>query len=129
MAVGAVGLATSIAANWNTVQNALGGPISAITAIASAALLVLGVILLFTGAAVPLGLGLMALGAVGLAATITPNWNFVLDAVKNAWANIKTWWSANAAKFFTLDYWKDLGKNMIDGLLAGLKGIFSGLAS
>lgn len=129
MTVGAVGLATSIAANWNTVQNALGGPISAVTAIASAALLVLGIILLFTGAAVPLGLGLMAVGAVGLAATIAPNWNFVLDAIKGAWANIKTWWGANAKKFFTLDYWKDLGKNMIKGLLDGLSGIFSGLKS
>lgn len=127
IAIGAVGLATPIAANWSTVQNVLQGPIGAVTAIASSALLVLGIILLFTGAAVPLGLGLMALGAVGLAATVAPNWDFVLDAIKGAWKNVKTWWSANAAKFFTLDYWKNLGKSMIDGLLSGLSGIFSGL--
>lgn len=129
MAAGAIGLVTATAANWNTVENALNGPIGAVTAIVSAALLVLGVILLFTGAGIPLGLGLMAAGAVGLAATIAPNWDFVLDAIKGAWINVKNWWNANAAKFFTLEYWKDLGKSMIDGLLKGLAGIFTGLAS
>ena len=129
MAAGAVGLVTAIAANWNTVQNALNGPIGAVTAIVSAALLVLGIILLFTGAGIPLGLGLIAAGAVGLAATVAPNWDFVLDAIKGAWTNVKNWWNENAAKFFTLDYWKDLGKGMIEGLLKGLAGIFTGLAS
>lgn len=129
MAAGAIGLATSITANWNTVQNALKGTIGAITAIVSGALLALGVILLLTGAAAPLGLGLIALGATGLAATVAPNWNFVLDAIKGAWNNIEIWWGANAEKFFTMDYWEGVGKNMIDGLLEGLKGIFSGLKS
>lgn len=128
MAVGAVGLATAVAANWNTVENALKGPIGAVTAIVSAALLVLGIILLFTGVGIPLGLGLIAAGAVGLAATVAPNWDFILDAIKGAWSNVKNWWKSNAAKFFTLDYWKDLGKRMIDGLLKGLAGIFTGLA-
>ena len=129
MAAGAVGLAVSIAANWNTITDATGNTILAITAIVSAALLVLGVVLFFTGAAAPLGLGLLALGAVGLAASIAPNWNFILEAVQKAWSDLKTWWNANVAKYFTLDYWADLGKGMIDGLLSGLSGIFSGLKS
>lgn len=122
LSVGAVGLATTIAANWDTITAATGETVHAITAIVSAALLVLGVVLLFTGAAAPLGLGLLAAGAVGLAATIVPNWNFILEAVQNAWSDLKTWWGNNAAKFFTLDYWADLGKGMIDGLLRGLRG-------
>lgn len=129
MAVGAVGLVTAISANWSTMENLLRGPIGAVTAIASAALLVLGIILLFTGAGIPLGLGLIATGAVGLAATVAPNWDFVLDAIKGAWRNVKNWWETNAAKFFTLSYWENLGKNMIDGLLKGLAGIFTGLAN
>ncbi|MEY8385985.1 hypothetical protein AALC17_01675 [Oscillospiraceae bacterium 38-13] len=129
MVAGAVGLVTAIAANWETVQNALGGPISAVTAIVSGALLVLGIILLFTGAGVALGLGLIAAGAVGLAATAAPNWDFVLDAIKGAWTNVKNWWGANAEKYLTFEYWKDRGKDMIDGLLKGLAGIFSGLRS
>lgn len=122
LSAGAVGLAVTITANWDTITTATGGTIQAITAIVSAALLVLGVVLLFTGAAAPLGLGLMAIGAVGLAATIVPNWDFILEAVRDAWSNLKNWWDTNVAKFFTLDYWAGLGKDMIDGLLSGLKG-------
>ena len=129
MAAGAVGLVTAIAANWNTVQTALRSPVSAITALISGALLVLGVILLFTGAAIPLGLGLIGAGAIGLASTIAPNWDFVLDAIMGAWRDVKNWWKANAEKFFTLDYWKNLGKDIIDGFLDGLKKAWDGLAS
>lgn len=129
MAAGAVGLVTAIAANWNTVQTALRSPVSAITALISGALLVLGVILLFTGAAIPLGLGLIGAGAIGLASTVAPNWDFVLDAIMGAWRDVKNWWKANAEKFFTLDYWKNLGKDIIDGFLDGLKKAWDGLAS
>ena len=125
MVAGAVGLATTIAANWNTITAAAGGTIQAITTIVSAALLVLGVVLLFTGAAAPLGMGLLAAGAIGLAATIVPNWDFILEAVKGAWSNLKNWWNTNAAKFFTLDYWAGLGEGIITGLLNGLKSAWN----
>ncbi len=128
LAAGAVGLAVSLAANWDTIVTQLGGTIETVTTIVSGALLVLGIILLFTGAAAPLGLGLVAAGAIGLATAIVPNWDFVLDAVKGAWADLSSWWDNSAAKFFTFEYWADLGKWMIDGLLDGLHGIFKGLA-
>ncbi len=121
IAIGALGLATAFAANWDTVQEALGGPIGAVVALVSGALLVLGVILLFTGVGIPLGLGLIAVGAAGLAATIIPNWDFILDAIKGAWESVKSFWNTHIAKFFTLDYWGDLGKGIIDGFLGGLK--------
>lgn len=129
LAVGAVGLATSIAANWDKLNSILGGKIATITALVSAALLVLGVILLFSGVAAPLGFGLLIAGGAALAATVAPNWDFILEAIKGAWKNIKNWWSTNAGKYFTLEYWKDLGKDMINGLLEGLNGIFSGISS
>lgn len=129
MAAGAIGLATAIAANWDTITNAVGGAAAAITAIVSAALLVLGVILLFTGAGIPLGLGLIAVGAAGLATSIAPNWDFVLEKIRGAWNDLKTWWNTNISKFLSAEYWQNLGKDMIDGLLSGLKGIFSGLKS
>jgi hypothetical protein len=120
MAAGAVGLAVTIAANWNTITNTLGGTINTIGAIVSAAILVIGVILLFTGAGIPLGLGLIAAGAAGLAVTLSPNWNFILEKVKNAWQNLKSWWSQNASKWFTAEHWLNLGKDMIAGLFNGL---------
>ena len=123
--VGAIGLATSIAANWSTVQNALGGPIGAVTALVSGALLVLGVVLLFSGAGIPLGLGLMAVGAAGLVAVITPNWNYIKDAISGAYNDMIQWWNSNASQFFTLEYWAGLAKNMLDGLFGGLKNLGS----
>ena len=123
MAAGAISLAAAAAINWDTIQTALQGPIGAVTAIVSGALLVLGVILLFTGAGIPLGLGLIATGAAGLVVAIVPNWNFILDAISGAWSNFTSWWDAGPSKFFTLDYWLGLGQDMLDGLFNGLSSI------
>lgn len=56
-------------------------------------------------------------------------WNSVKTGVQNFWAELKSWWSSNAGKYFTAEYWKDLGKRMVDGLLQGLQNIFSSLTS
>lgn len=82
LAVGAVGLATTVAANWSTIKEALQGPIGEITAAVSGALLVLGAVLAFSGAAIPLGIGLMAAGAAGMATVVAVNWNAIIDALK-----------------------------------------------
>lgn len=129
LVVGAVGLATTIAANWSMLTGILGGEISTITAIVSAALLVLGIILIFTGAAAPLGLGMLIAGGVGLATEVAPNWDFILDAIKGAWANIISWWDTNAAKYFTTDYWFDVGSSILSGLLDGLKSIWTSVSN
>lgn len=91
--VGAAGLAAAIVPNWESIVEALQGPLGEVIGIISAALLVLGVVLLFTGAGVPLGLGLIAVGAVGLAAAIAPNWNFLLDKLKGVWEDIKAFFN------------------------------------
>ena len=128
MAAGAIGLATAAAANWDTVVTALQGPIGAVTAIISGALLVIGVILLFTGVGVPLGLGMIVAGVAGLVVAIVPNWNFILDAIGNAWDDFTAWWSEGPSKFFTLEYWLDLGQSMLDGLFNGLASIGQNIA-
>ena len=127
--VGAVGLATTAVVNWETIQTAMQGPIGAVTAIVSGALLVLGVVLLFTGAGIPLGLGLIAVGAAGLVLAITPNWNFIQDAISGAWDSFVSWWDAGPAKFFTLDYWANLGEDILNGLLNGLKSVWSSVTN
>ena len=129
MVAGAVGLAASLAANWDMVTQLLNGPVGAITALISGALLVLGAVLFFSGANMPLGLGLLIAGGVGLAATVGPNWNAILEALKDAWNNIKSWWSSNVSKFLTADYWKELGSGIISGLLNGLTDAFEKVKS
>lgn len=102
MAAGAAGLAMAIAPNWDSIVTALQGPIGVIVGIISGALLVLGVLLLFTPATLPLGLGLIAAGAAGLATAIAPNWEHlkeigskligsIWEGMKKAWESVKEW--------------------------------------
>lgn len=51
--------------------------------------------------------------------------NNVVSAFRNLWKKIRTWWDTSVSKFFTLDYWKDTGKKIIDGFLNGLKNAWT----
>ncbi len=82
MAAGAAGLAAVVALNWDSIRAELQGPIGTVTAIVSAALLVLGAVLTFSGAAIPLGIGLMVAGAAGLAAVAVVNWDSIRAALQ-----------------------------------------------
>ena len=91
MLVGAASLGTAMALNWNAIKDALQGPVGAITAIVSGALLALGAILCFTGVGIPIGIALMLAGAGGLATVIALNWDTVkekISTVINAIAKI-----------------------------------------
>lgn len=88
MAVGALGLAAMLKANWNQLPSSMKNTLSTVAAVVSAAALAIGAVLTFTGASIPLGLGLMAMGAAGLAATLTANWDTIPDEVKGAIAAI-----------------------------------------
>lgn len=82
MAVGAVGLAAEITANWDTVKEKIKEQTDLILAI-SAILLIIGMVLAFTGIAIPLGIGLMAAGAVGLATTTAVSWDSVKKVLED----------------------------------------------
>ena len=127
LVAGAAGLATTIAANWNIVQSKLQGPLGAVTAMIGAALLVLGVVLLFTGAGIPLGLGMIAAGGVSLAAAIAPNWDFIVGKVKECWTNIQKFWDKNIAPVFTADWWANLAKNALNGFIGIFEGAINGI--
>lgn len=88
MLVGAASLGTAIELNWSAISAPMQGAITLITAIVSAALLVLGAILAFSGAGLPLGIGLILIGAQGLAATKEMNWDAVSDKIKPVIATI-----------------------------------------
>lgn len=119
--VGAIGLATSIAANWDTIQTQLGGTISAITILVSTALLVLGAVLFFTGVATPLGLGMIVAGSAGLASAAVLNWDFFKEKIADVCNGVKDWWNNNMAQYLTWEYWANLGKNILDGFISGIK--------
>lgn len=81
MAVGAVGLASEITANWDTVKEIISKHTDLILAISSI-LFIVGMILAFSGAAIPLGIGLMLAGAAGIGTTAAVNWNGVVTALQ-----------------------------------------------
>lgn len=76
MAVGAIGLASEIATNRDTVRQIISEQTEMILAI-SAILLIIGMILALSGVAIPLGIGLMVVGATGLATPMATNWDSV----------------------------------------------------
>lgn len=78
---GAVSIVSAVALNSDAVVEAIRGPIGIITAIVSGALLVLGIILTCSGI-LPLGIGLMAAGAIGLATVVAINWNAIIEALQ-----------------------------------------------
>ena len=91
MVLGAAGLAATTYANWNSIVTALQGPIGLILGIISGMLLVLGIILLFSGVGIPLGLGLIVAGAIGLVAAIAPNLDAIASSIKNAINSLLDW--------------------------------------
>lgn len=74
IAIGALTLASEIAVNWDTMSKKMKGVITTITSIVSGALLVIGMTLTVLGH-YPLGIALLAAGAIGLIATVVLNWD------------------------------------------------------
>lgn len=74
MALGAASLIGSVALSWN-LDAQIADRIAHVTAIAGGALLGLGAVLAFTGANIPIGIGLMLAGAASLAGSVALSWN------------------------------------------------------
>lgn len=83
LGVGALVMGTAVMPNWNGLSDEVKGTLAIITAAVSLAFLAVGAILAFTGAAIPLGIALMAIGAVTMGTAVFPNWNTLSDEVRN----------------------------------------------
>lgn len=90
MVAGAVGLVTAVGLNWDCLSEPVRKAIGTLEAIIGGALLVFGTILAFSGANIPLGIALMAAGAVSLTAATALNWKSLTGNVKNAIATLTT---------------------------------------
>lgn len=126
IAAGAAGLATISALNWDTIKQKLQGPVGVVTAIASGALLALGLILAFSGVGLPLGIALIAAGATGLVSVTALNWNAILEKLQSAFQNIKNWWNTSVKQYFTLEFWQEkfstIGEALKSRIKAGVNG-------
>ena len=84
MAAGAVTLVSVIAMNWNSMSDQLAKTLTIVTSVLGGFLLAIGAFLAFTGVNVPLGIALMAAGAISLATAATINWKFLNGDMENA---------------------------------------------
>lgn len=118
--------ASAAAINGNIAADHVSEMLGAIFSIAGTAMLAIGLLLVLTGIGGPLGIGLMIAGGAALGAgAVALNWGWIIEKLKGMWSGITNWWDANAAQFFTADYWIGIGKNMLDGLFNGLSSIGS----
>lgn len=90
MAIGATSLVSVIALNWNGLSDEIQNVIAIITTVVSVAFLAIGAALAFSGANIPLGLALLAAGAVTMGTAIMPNWNDLSDNVQQKISMITT---------------------------------------
>lgn len=82
LAGGAVTMASAVMPSWNTLSDEVQNTISIIMAIVGGALLAVGAILAFTGVGIPLGIGLMAVGAASLGTAVALNWNTIAEKLQ-----------------------------------------------
>lgn len=110
-----------IAPNWDSITQALRDPLGKTLAMIGGFLVVLGLMLIFSGVGIPLGIGMLLAGGVSLAAAIAPNWDFIRDKIKNVWQKIKEFWNSYIAPVFTAAWWLNLGKTIMNGLISGIE--------
>lgn len=116
MVIGAGGLATEAAVNWEAIKAELSGPMAGIYAILSGATLVIGAILAFSGINIPLGIALIAAGAAGLVSVAALNWGSIKEKIVGVWQGIKAWWQTTVAPIFTSSWWAGLFDSIRQGL-------------
>lgn len=128
IALGATALGVDIAVNWDAITTAIKDFVvenAGIIALISAGLLIIGILVCFVN--LPLGIALIAAGAVGLVTVTALNWNSIVDWVKGAWDAVKGFWNTYIAPVFTAEFWLNLGKTCINGLIAGFEGGINGI--
>lgn len=83
MVLGATSMAASISVNWRAIEPNIQNALNSIVGIASGALLALGVILAWSGANIPLGIAMIAAGAVGIVSMVAINWQEIPNKANN----------------------------------------------
>lgn len=90
IAVGVASIVTPIALNWDGIKEQLQGSFGGWLALGGVIAIVLGILLCFTPA-LPLGIGLIVLGAAAVVAPIVANWDAIWDAITGTFNAIIDW--------------------------------------
>ena len=83
--------------DWDMVPNEVRRDLTTITTVAGISLLAIGLMLVLTGAAAPLGFGMMVAGGASLATALVLNWDWLPDKIGEMLGNISggvsRWWT------------------------------------
>ena len=90
IAVGVASIVTPIALNWDGIKEQLQGSFGGWLVLGGIIAIVLGILLCFTPA-LPLGIGLIVLGAAAVVAPIVANWDAIWDAITGTFNAIIDW--------------------------------------
>lgn len=88
MAIGAAGLASAIVPNWGSMSDEMQTAVTAVLTVLGSAGLVIGAILTFSGANIPLGIGLMIAGAGLLGTAVALNWETIKEKLQGSLGTI-----------------------------------------
>ena len=88
IAIGAAGFAKALKEDWSTVDSKIALVVANIMEVLGGAMLAVGALLTFTGANVPLGLGLMLAGGAMLAGAVAINWQSIPATIQNVLGQI-----------------------------------------
>ena len=119
IAAGAVGIVASIPVDWDSVKNELEPVLKELSGIVGAALLAVGAILAFSGVALPLGIALMAAGAVSLGTAVALNWDSIVTAMQGTFGAILAIIGASAMVIGLILLFTGVGTALGLGLLLG----------
>lgn len=120
IAAGAALLITAAVLAADKLPNDVRTFIMVVAAIASAAMLVLGIILIATGVNLMLGVALLAAGAAGLITVAALNKDVVKNWVSDAFNSVKNFWNTYIAKYFTKQWWMNKLNALPDGAKAAI---------
>ena len=124
---GASNLTDAQARNWEIMKEKVSSVFNGIMKwLKSYGLLILGIILCFSGIGVGYGIALIKKGASNLTDSQKRNWNIMYEKVKEVWGKIKSYWDKNIAKYFTKSWWSSLAKNIANGFIGGIEGMING---
>lgn len=129
MLLGAAGLATAVALNWDYVVSAVTSTLKNVGHIVGLSLISLGAILLLSGVGAPLGLGMIVAGGLSLASSIALNWDSIVTSVKTTLSNIGSAFMGFVNEWLSPEKWLELGKQAINGLFQGLSNLWGNVKS
>lgn len=88
MAAGAAGLAVVVPLRWDIIKAKLQGPLGEIVQLVSVALLAVGALLAFSGVNIPLGIAMMAAGAISTVVVTVLRWDILQEKLRGTLGEI-----------------------------------------